>query len=489
MIGAPKAPDGAKVQRLIPFGYVLNCSRHFVLQVRDPVRSRRFIGELVAGDLITNATVKKEDVTEMKDRGKCPANIGFTFRGLEKLQLRVPYQRVFQEKAKAFVQGASARAAQYLADSGPSAAQCWDKRFAPDHAHVLLSVYADTHAELKQFAATLRGIPGAGGLSGWTQPFEGCQLTDTSEFRTEHFGFRDGISNPVIEGFPPNKPNAHAPGEFLLGYPNDDKFNPWLLINPSTKPNPWLRPLNPAPQLTEFFRDGSFAAFRQLAQDVQRFQDSVERWATQLGGGQDPEKWQDYVKAKLGGRWWNGAIVQPGRNDPPPRCDGYLETKKLNDFDFSEDTRAHGCPFGAHIRRMNPRKDPVVPFPQRPLIRRGMPYGPTVKQEPDAPRGLLGLFFCASLEDQFELLLSQWGNANPLGPDDRGNARDPLASNRQHPGACFDIPIPGEALRQLDGFSGFVTTRGTLYAFFPSVDTVGRIARCGPPAHPRAPAR
>jgi deferrochelatase/peroxidase EfeB len=482
MSAAPKVPNSAEVQRLIPFGYVLNCSRHSVLQVRNPAASRGFIGELVARGYITDATVKKKDVAKLKDNGVCPANIGFTFRGLEKLELGVPYQRVFQEKAKAFVKGAPARAAQRLADSGASAAQCWDERFAPDHAHVLLSTYADTQAELRRFAAGLRRIPGADGLGGWAQPFEGCQLSQDRHFRTEHFGFRDGISNPIIEGFPPDRPNAHAPGEFLLGYRNDDKFNPWLLINPSPQPNPWLRPLNPAPHLAEFFRDGSFAAFRQIEQHVGRFNASVERWAKQVGGGQDVEKWQDYVKAKLGGRWWNGAVVQPGRNDPPPRCDTPPATRELNDFDFSEDTRAHGCPFGAHIRRMNPRNDPIVPLRKRPLIRRGMPYGPAFDQEPDAPRGLLGLFFCASLEDQFEHLLTEWANANPMGPDNRGNARDPLASNHQDPGACFDIPMPDEALRQLDGFGGYVTTRGTLYAFFPSLGTIGRIARCGVPA-------
>jgi hypothetical protein len=111
-----------------------------------------------------------------------------------------------------------------------------------------------------------------------------------------------------------------------------------------------------------------------------------------------------------------------------------------------------------------------------------MPYGPTLEQAADKPRGLLGLFFCASLEDQFERLLVEWGNANPMGPDNRGNARDPLASSHQNPRACFDMPVPGEALRQLDGFNRYVTTRGTLYAFFPSLGTIGRIARCGAPA-------
>lgn len=487
MIAPPDVPDKAEVQRLVPYGYALNCSRHFILRVTKADDARTFVGKLVAQDFITTASVHTAGVKKLKDQGHCAANIGFTYRGLQKLELGVPYQRVFQEKATAFVEGASARAARRLADSGPSAAQCWDERFDPDHAHVLLSTHADTQEELRDFAAVLRRIPGAvRGLSGWEQPFEGCHLTQDKRVRTEHFGFRDGISNPVIEGFLPQRDKAHAPGEFLLGYWNDEKFNPWLLVNPWPKPDPWLLRLNPAPKLTEFFRNGSFAAFRQLEQDVRGFNASVERWAIQLGGGQDLDKWIDYVRAKLAGRWWNGAVVQPGQNDPPARSGDYPPSTELNNFDFSEDPRARGCPFGAHIRRMNPRNDPVVPFRKRPLIRRGMPYGPKFDpdrdQSRDQARGLLGLFFCASLEDQFEHLLIEWGNANPMGPDNRGNARDPLIGNHQDPLAFFDIPVPGEALRELDGFNRYVTTRGTLYAFFPSLGTIGRIARYGAPA-------
>ena len=500
MIAPPEKPDAAQVQRLIPYGYMLNRCRHFVLQVTRPAEARYFIGKLVEKNMITTASLDTVRVEGLKETGRCPVNIGFTFRGLEKLQLAVPYLRVFQEKAKAFVEGASARAARRLADSGPSASPCWDERFGPERAHVLLSAHADTQEELDRFTEQWSRKPSARGLDGWNDPLDGrhlttrdgCPLPENKDIRVEHFGFRDGISNPVIKGFPPDRSKAHAPGEFLLGHSNDEKFNPWLLVNPWPKPDPWLRTLNPAPDVTEFFRNGSFGALRKLEQDVEGFRASLKKWAIQLGGGQDLEKWTEYVRAKLSGRWWDGSVVRPGQNDPPARprgyppaselC-GYLPSSDVNDFDFSGDPRAHGCPFGAHIRRMNPRSDPVVPSRKRPLIRRGMPYGPEYDEENRSkPRGLLGLYFCASLEDQFEHLLSEWGNANPMGPDNRGDSKDSLIGNHQDPRAFFDIPMPGESLRQLDGFHRYVTTRGTLYAFFPSVGTIGRIARRGKPA-------
>ena len=99
-----------------------------------------------------------------------------------------------------------------------------------------------------------------------------------------------------------------------------------------------------------------------------------------------------------------------------------------------------------------------------------MPYGPVYgKGTEHDERGLMGLFFCASLEDQFEHLLAEWSDANPMGVPNRGTAKDPFIGQHDDPRAVFDIPIPGQKLPQLEGFKPFVRTRGTLYAFFPSL--------------------
>jgi len=134
---------------------------------------------------------------------------------------------------------------------------------------------------------------------------------------------------------------------------------------------------------------------------------------------------------------------------------------------------------------MNPRGDKVVPRRKRPLVRRGMPYGPPYKKGDDAERGLLGLFFCASLEDQFEHLLCEWGDANPMGPPNRGTAKDPFTGASGGKG-MFDIPVPGPGQRQLADFTSFVTTRGTLYAFFPSLTGIEILSRDGELAGARA---
>lgn len=489
MTAPADTPQKADVQRLIVRGYTLNRCRHFVLQVSDPAAARCFLKALLQRRLITNASIDHGDAAMLNLHGYCPLNIGFSFRGLEALQLDLPYQRVFQEKAPAFAEGAYARAAHRLADTGESAAPCWDECFRPEHAHVLLSIYADEECELDAWALLLEQLPGAKGLGDWKVFLDGSHLSRDRKKRTVHFGFRDGISDPPIAGFPQREPTllspapkAHAAGEFLLGYANDEKFNPWLLVNPSALPNPWLPPS--AQVDAGFFRNGSFAAFRKIEQHEREFQAFVRFWATKFGVS------EEYVRAKLAGRWDDGHGVQPGEECPPPEPRSAearrKEEARLNDFDFSIDRDGEGCPFGAHIRRMNPRADPIVPFRRRPLARRGMPYGPSFESAPQEKRGLLGLFFCASLEDQFEHLLGQWGNANPMGPDNRGDAKDPLIGNHENPRAIFDIPMPGEPLRLLHDFRPFVATRGTLYAFYPGLAALRTIAGIDTLAHDEA---
>jgi len=488
---AAAGPDKAQVQRLIVYGYTLHRSRHFVLRVDKPAQAREFLAAVAAGGWITDASLDRDGEETLAKKGGCAVNIGFTYQGLKALELHNAYLRVFQEKAPAFADGAYLRAAQRLADTGRSAAPWWEKRFQPDNAHVLLSLHADTKDALKNCSAELKRLAKDDCLEGWHVPFDGKHLTKTRNWRTVHFGLRDGIADPDIKGF--HKPKRwqdgsrervrHAPGEFLLGYLNDDKYNPWLLVNPSTRPNPWLLPLNKAPELAEFFRNGSFAAFRKIEQHEKAFREFEAKWAAKLAVS------EEYVRAKLCGRWDNGYVAKPGETEAPSVAPPG-DPAELDEFDYAGDVRGEGCPFGAHIRRLNPR-DPkarqVVPAGTRTLIRRGMPYGPPYdeyEQGEQPERGLLGLFFCASLEDQFEHLLVEWANANPMGPPIRGKAKDPLVGNHEDPRAAFDIPMAGEKRRQFEGFQPFVTTRGTLYAFFPSLVALSRIASCGPPPPP-----
>ena len=106
----------------------------------------------------------------------------------------------------------------------------------------------------------------------------------------EHFGFKDGISQPGIRGRlsdnptdylaprpdldPSASPNSIeydlmgrsliSPGEFVIGYPTQNKNHP-------RKANP------PDPSIPKLLKNGSYIVFRRLRQDVQAFEDFVNR--------------------------------------------------------------------------------------------------------------------------------------------------------------------------------------------------------------------
>jgi deferrochelatase/peroxidase EfeB/predicted acylesterase/phospholipase RssA len=296
--------------------------------------------------------------------------------------------------------------------------------------------------------------------------------------RREHFGFRDGISNPgiVLDGEPePRRRLQHRPGELLLGHPNNLGFDPWKDSGSAV------------PEATQrFLRNGSFGVLRKIEQKVKDFERYLEEQALRLQPGY-PLISVSYLKAKICGRWPDGQVLRPEHGFVPPGAAEPVD----NDFDFTADPRGEGCPFGAHIRRTNPRADTLAPARLRPLFRRGMPYG----QAADAERGLMGLFFCASIEDQFETVMSEWVEKMPMGPRSLGNAKDPLIGEHDDAASRFQIPLPGRAPIELSGFAPFTRTRGMLYAWFPGREALhemagwGRVAAtAAPPARARSSA-
>ena len=79
------------------------------------------------------------------------------------------------------------------------------------------SLFATDEDALAESLTRLRSGLADGGLR------EVACLATTDIGRGEHFGFRDGLSQPAISGVGSQGPPMHtvAPGEFLLGYPNE----------------------------------------------------------------------------------------------------------------------------------------------------------------------------------------------------------------------------------------------------------------------------
>src|SRR5262249_6771122 len=133
--------------------------------------------------------------------------------------------------------------------------------------HLVLLVYAKTATGADHFAKHFREQGEHAGLELVVAPLEGTTLAD----RKEHFGFRDGIAQPTVEGSGRGGAavNTIAAGEILLG--QRDGYG-----NVSYAPT--------SPEGFAFGMNGSYLVFRQLEQRVEAF---WRHCATRNGAGHD----------------------------------------------------------------------------------------------------------------------------------------------------------------------------------------------------------
>jgi deferrochelatase/peroxidase EfeB len=463
------APTDKELERevqglpLTGYGAQYAVMRNLVLTVTKPTEARRFLAKLHASDWLDFGG-KKTGWPKVAG-----VNIGFTCEGLRLLGAPNKVLDLFRKKSPGFSEGAPLRGPRFLGDAGVSAVERWKSVFQLRAAHVWIAINAGDGPSLERATSHLRALEGASGLAGWDSldavP-DGEQLFDRGdrEKRLVHFGFRDNLTQPSILE-PDDKVQtasvvALPAGDLLLGYPNSLGANVWA-------------PEGTARDLEQFVRNGAFGILRQIEQDEAAFNDFLDAQCKEWKGRTG--YWfvtTDYLKAKLCGRWPGGAPIQKEDLEEPA---GWRPPGK--DFDFSKDEDGFGCPFGAHIRRANPREDPLMPRVKRPLFRRSIPYGPRYQGERDrVERGLVGIFFCSHIDEQFELLVSEWLEKNPLGPKNAGRAKDPLSGHHDEADAAFHIPLQRAAPIVLKGFRDFVRTRGTLYALFPSQRALQSIA-------------
>jgi deferrochelatase/peroxidase EfeB len=355
------------------------------------------------------------------------ASLGMAFEGLEALQLPLPLRQVFRRLAPAFVEGAVLRAATRLGDTGPSAPTHWEEGFCKGATAWCLSLHG-RGGDVEELRTKLHKC--LGGLQPRQLHGQHFSGPNNAPGRWVHFGYRDGITDVCIHGVDSRSDalerTACEAGSLLLGQRSDMGDNPFALAA-------W-------PELARrFFANSSFGVLRKIRQETEAFEGFV-------GGRED-------LRAELCGRSPDG---KPLRD----RSGTYSGDWEL---DFKQDKDGRYCPFGSHVRRM--RGAGGAHGRERPLLRRGVPYGPPLWQSQEKKeRGLLSHFFCSNLEAQFEHLLGQWADRVPLGSPDRGDAKDPLCGNHESSNALW-VRASGEYVQ---GLQPWTVTRGTLYLWYPS---------------------
>jgi deferrochelatase/peroxidase EfeB len=292
-----------------------------------------------------------------------------------------------------------------------------------------------------------------------------------------HFGFRDGISEPVLKWGGATKDQSDL-NNFLIGYYPDKSI---------VEPGPSS---SSGGEAVSFAKDGCYNAFRVLYQDVAAFNGFVEQqaaeWAHTLG--RSPEQAQEWVAAKLMGRWRNGSPLILSPEEPSP------DTKDAEVFGYVEQgdkspakdiDSGYKCPFSAHVRVANPRDEdltnPGDRFGASRIIRRGVPYGkPLASTTNDGvDRGLIGLFLCGSLTQQFEKLYS-WMNTNNFSSvfSSAVDPQDAVVGNRRTEDTVnsFIIPRRENDIAPVQVLPEFIVTRGTAYCLVPSLSSLRLIA-------------
>ena len=383
--------------------------------------------------------------------------IALTRQGLKKLG--APDDATWPEP---FTQGMAARADR-LGDDGPSAPTAWTDAIGKSDVDILVSIAGTSQAGVD---AGITKLEGAMGKALVRLGRDDAAHLPNKPAGTEHFGYVDGIGQPYVEGsgleaWPgEGVPEKHGkwigvkPGEFVLGYDLESGSNPR--------------------SVHAFQKDGSYFALRKLAERVAAFREYLSASAKLAGIS------EELVAAKMVGRWRSGApLVLAKKADDASIAE---DPNRNNDFRYTDDPKGHACPFGAHIRRANPRDDPTGPTEvqvrsQR-IIRRALPYGPWLPEgtTDDVDRGVMFGVISADLENQFEYVQRNWMNASLSSRSLSIEAdKDPLVGSHDGTGKLL---IPGTTKTAFCwDLPRFVETRGGAYFFIPSLSSLEQLSK------------
>lgn len=439
-------PDRSQVQGNIlePYtGMTHGCL--VLLRIADAARAKPFLDALASR--VTVASTPPGGPT---------LNLAFSFRGLQALGLPADELR---RLPKEFREGMEARAG-FLGDVGPNHPDHWERPARLRDGLPLDLSTVDLVALLQR-----RKDAGDDGDHAWSgsHPLydevmrlgqdSGLELLAVEVLRREppengyareHFGFRDGISQPQPGGLPGRRDSVPM-GEVLLGHPNErgDSGEPPL----------------------DFLQDGSFLVVRKLEQDVGRFRGILEQHSPRAAE-------QERLAARMMGRYRDGR----------PLVDDGLPTD-ANDFVFDREGETP-CPPAAHIRLANPRTPRPAgslagtrPAPIPRIVRRGFSYGR--RYAPDTAAERRGLFFMAynaSIAEQYEVI-QRWlcgGNSTglPTAEADPFLGQAPPGSSDR----TFRSLVGSRVERVSLGHRPLVSLRWGIYLFVPSTRAIRQLA-------------
>jgi deferrochelatase/peroxidase EfeB len=494
------AVDYADIQGLARFGYArLTEASFYLLRIRDAAAARRWL-----------STAPVSTAEYLSPPPSTALQIAFTSDGLRAIGLSDNVLDGFSAEFLSGISGDENRSRR-LGDTGQNAPHSWQWG-GPDRTPHLAAMLYTREGGLEAWSQVVRGAV-------WNAAFEVLDCLPTSNlYGVEPFGFTDGVSQPTPDwerrrttnGDQLEYGNLVALGEFLLGYPNEyGKYTDRPLLREGAEGASMLPYAEDWADMRDLGRNGSYLVLRQLAQDVRSFWQFSNQQANS-----DPQARQKLAEA-LVGRTLKGDPLVPLAEKPIAGIDA--RDAAQNQFTYASDANGNRCPFGAHIRRANPRTDDLpsasnevilklihtLGFAEgsfrndvisstrfHRLLRRGREYGPglSVEQalEPappnDAERGIHFISLGANISRQFEFIQGAWLMSSKFGG--LTGESDPLLGNREGIPGCpvtsgFSIPQQNDAPHRLADLPQFITVRGGAYFFLPGIRALRFLAQLG----------
>ncbi|MFL6846514.1 MAG: hypothetical protein ACJ8ER_16725 [Allosphingosinicella sp.] len=479
---------------------------HVVLYELLRQHAPAFAGRDGNGNLLIAPAIRSEsaeDLRKVRDEicDQTPVSLAFTYSGLRALKVDRDTLASFPD---AFKEGMAARARR-LGDIGPSAPENWEGELGLAFVHGYFSTGSNLEVDKpekplkesfwKRLRSEVRAFNDpvdkeASELRLWIgllfriigleilhielgqDPYDLREETDKKEKeeieeitpRVEHFGFRDGLSQPFVD---------MKLGQTLPGGGTASRRGSWTPVAPGEI---FLDQEDESGQVHQFpanpaLREGAtFLVFRKLEQDVAGFRAFI--------GRQRPrDEWaQRTLEAQFVGRWPNGTPLS--QSPQTERAVTRDAEPSLNDFRYGDDPMGLKCPLGAHIRRANPRdiggRNDVR---HHRILRRGISYGGPLlhHKTPDdgEKRGLLFIAANARIDLQFEVVQADWINGGEfLGQ--AGLGRCPLTGAND--GSLTATFLESGAAAPVRGLPSFVTMRGGDYFFAPGTKALQDIA-------------
>ncbi|MEU6232457.1 Dyp-type peroxidase [Kitasatospora sp. NPDC047058] len=497
--------ESEEIQGDILAGFKKDNVSVLLLKFEDATRARDWVRRLVPQISTTReVTAFNEAFSEARKSsgGDDPKTlkatwlgVSFTYEGLRMLSATDPFPvpPPVGSGLEAFKEG-SAKRAGALGDTGDNSPENWlfgNGRNQPIHA--LLKISADTEQDLQAAIEAQRIAAAENRVLIIYQ--QNAQTLTGSRRGKEHFGFKDGISEPGVRFF--DRPDPARPEE-VEGHPGTRIIAAGEFVCGEV----------PAPgSFTDFpawARNGSFQVVRRLAQDVPGWWSQVSVKLRELKQAKAvPESaTTEWLAARMVGRWRSGAPVCHHQDRDVPNNPGAASD---NDFDFRDDPEGLVTPLWSHLRKTSPRaglqESPDKPpfdagvLDGRRIMRRGTPYGAPFDPAsegpggPDDPRGLLFICYQADIQRQFEFIQADWMDQPNFPPNrDSGGTTPPGHANprpvpgkdpvtQEAPDVDFENREPDGLVKHTPvGFLQFVQTTGSVYAFMPSLSVLKALA-------------